>query len=115
MGYDPERSEVLFEFELLAVPPAGFERALTPLEGNAVHGPDLAKRITDRPLGSVWGERKARTPLYLVEPCPRPASVPAARCVTHAGEHSAHRGPDWRTRYRIDQDSHTVVVLDVSR
>jgi mRNA-degrading endonuclease RelE of RelBE toxin-antitoxin system len=32
----------------------------------------------------------------------------------YAGQHSARRGPDWRVRYRIDQDSHTVVVLDVS-
>ena len=32
----------------------------------------------------------------------------------YAGQHSARRGPDWRVRYRIDQDSHMVVVLDVS-
>ena len=39
----------------------------------------------------------------------------AIRCVMNTpGQHSARRGPDWRVRYRIDQDSHTVVVLDVS-
>jgi mRNA interferase RelE/StbE len=32
----------------------------------------------------------------------------------YAGQHSACRGPDLRVRYRIDQDSQTVVVLDVS-
>jgi mRNA-degrading endonuclease RelE of RelBE toxin-antitoxin system len=32
----------------------------------------------------------------------------------YAGQHSARRGPDWRVRYQIEQDSHTVVVLDVS-
>jgi mRNA-degrading endonuclease RelE of RelBE toxin-antitoxin system len=32
----------------------------------------------------------------------------------YAGQHSARRRPDWRVRYRIEQDSHTVVVLDVS-
>ena len=32
----------------------------------------------------------------------------------YAGQHSARRGHDWRVRYRIDQDSHTVVVLDFS-
>ncbi len=51
MGYDPERSEVLFEFELLAVPLAGFERALTAPEGNAVHGPDLV----NAPPAARWG------------------------------------------------------------
>jgi mRNA interferase RelE/StbE len=32
----------------------------------------------------------------------------------YAGQHSARRGPDWRVRYRTGQDSHPVVVLDVS-
>ena len=32
----------------------------------------------------------------------------------YAGQHSARGGPDWRLRYRIEQDSHTVVVLHVS-
>jgi len=32
----------------------------------------------------------------------------------YAGQNSARRGSDWRVRYRIEQDSHTVVVLDVS-
>jgi mRNA-degrading endonuclease RelE of RelBE toxin-antitoxin system len=31
-----------------------------------------------------------------------------------SGQHSARRGQDWRVRYRIDEESHTVVVLDVS-
>ena len=32
----------------------------------------------------------------------------------YAGQPSALRGPAWRVRYRIDLDSQTVVVLDVS-
>jgi mRNA-degrading endonuclease RelE of RelBE toxin-antitoxin system len=32
----------------------------------------------------------------------------------HAGQYSARRGPDWRVRYRIDQDTHTVIVRDIS-
>lgn len=32
----------------------------------------------------------------------------------YAGQHSARRGPDWRIRYRIDEESRTVIVLDVS-
>ena len=32
----------------------------------------------------------------------------------YAGQHSARRGRDWRIRYRIDEDTSTVVVLDVS-
>ncbi|HXZ77816.1 MAG TPA: type II toxin-antitoxin system RelE/ParE family toxin [Streptosporangiaceae bacterium] len=32
----------------------------------------------------------------------------------YAGQHSARRGSDRLVRYRIGQDSHTVVVLDVS-
>jgi mRNA interferase RelE/StbE len=32
----------------------------------------------------------------------------------YTGQHSARRGSDWRVRYRIDQDSRTVVVFDVS-
>lgn len=32
----------------------------------------------------------------------------------YAGQHSARRGRDWRIRYRIDEPTHTVVVLDVS-
>lgn len=32
----------------------------------------------------------------------------------YSGQHSARRGADWRVRYRIDEDTHTVVVLDVS-
>ena len=32
----------------------------------------------------------------------------------HAGEHSARRGRDWRVRYRIAEDTHTVIVLDIS-
>jgi mRNA interferase RelE/StbE len=32
----------------------------------------------------------------------------------YAGQHSARRGQDWRVRYRIDEQTHTVIVLDVS-
>lgn len=32
----------------------------------------------------------------------------------YSGQHSARRGADWRVRYRIDEDTHTFVVLDVS-
>jgi mRNA interferase RelE/StbE len=32
----------------------------------------------------------------------------------YAGQYSARRGPDWRVRYRIDGDTHTVIVLDIS-
>jgi mRNA-degrading endonuclease RelE of RelBE toxin-antitoxin system len=32
----------------------------------------------------------------------------------HAGQYSARRGPDWRVRYRIEQDTRTVIVLDIS-
>ena len=32
----------------------------------------------------------------------------------YAGQHSARRGQDWRVRYRIDDQAHTVIVLDVS-
>ena len=32
----------------------------------------------------------------------------------HAGQYSARRGPDWRFRYRIAEDTHTVIVLDIS-
>jgi len=32
----------------------------------------------------------------------------------YAGQHSARRGPDWRVRYRIDEDTRTVIVLDIS-
>lgn len=32
----------------------------------------------------------------------------------YSGQHSARRGADWRVRYRIDEDTHTVVVLDIS-
>ena len=32
----------------------------------------------------------------------------------YAGQHSARRGQDWRVRYRIDEDAHTVIVLDIS-
>lgn len=32
----------------------------------------------------------------------------------YAGQHSAHRGRDWRVRYWIGQDTHTVIVLDIS-
>ncbi len=32
----------------------------------------------------------------------------------YAGQHSAHRGSDWRVRYRIDEGTHTVIVLDIS-
>lgn len=31
----------------------------------------------------------------------------------YAGQHSARRGRDWRIRYRIDEDTRTVIVLDV--
>ena len=33
----------------------------------------------------------------------------------YAGQHSARRGRDWRVRYRIEEETHTVVVYDVSR
>lgn len=42
------------------------------------------------------------------------------RCAGHplqdeyAGQFSAHRGRAWRVRYRIDDGSRTVIVLDVS-
>jgi mRNA-degrading endonuclease RelE of RelBE toxin-antitoxin system len=32
----------------------------------------------------------------------------------YAGQYSARRGPGWRVRYRIDEDTHTVIVLDIS-
>jgi mRNA interferase RelE/StbE len=32
----------------------------------------------------------------------------------YAGQHSARRGRDWRVRYRIDEQTHTVIVLDIS-
>jgi mRNA-degrading endonuclease RelE of RelBE toxin-antitoxin system len=32
----------------------------------------------------------------------------------YAGQHSARRGQDWRVRYRIEEQTRTVVVLDVS-
>ena len=32
----------------------------------------------------------------------------------YAGQYSARRGPDWRVRYRIDEDTRTVIVLDIS-
>ena len=32
----------------------------------------------------------------------------------HSGQHSARRGADWRVRYRIAEDTHTVIVLDIS-
>ena len=32
----------------------------------------------------------------------------------YAGQYSARRGPDWRFRYRIAEDTHTVIVLDIS-
>lgn len=32
----------------------------------------------------------------------------------YAGQHSARRGQNWRVRYRIEETSHTVIVLDVS-
>jgi mRNA-degrading endonuclease RelE of RelBE toxin-antitoxin system len=32
----------------------------------------------------------------------------------YAGQHSAHRSADWRIRYRIAEDTHTVIVLDIS-
>lgn len=32
----------------------------------------------------------------------------------YAGQHSARRGADWRVRYKIDEDTHTVIVLDIS-
>jgi hypothetical protein len=42
-------------------------------------------------------------------------AVSAIRCVMNTpGSIPPAAGPDWRVRYRIDQDSHTVVVLDVS-
>jgi mRNA-degrading endonuclease RelE of RelBE toxin-antitoxin system len=43
-----------------------------------------------------------------------PRRVGRPLCDEYAGQHSARRGHDWRVRYRIDQDSHTVVVLDFS-
>jgi mRNA interferase RelE/StbE len=30
----------------------------------------------------------------------------------YAGQHSARRGQEWRIRYLIDEQTHTVVVLD---
>jgi mRNA interferase RelE/StbE len=32
----------------------------------------------------------------------------------YAGQYSARRGPDWRVHYRIDEDTRTVIVLDIS-
>jgi mRNA-degrading endonuclease RelE of RelBE toxin-antitoxin system len=32
----------------------------------------------------------------------------------YAGQYSARRGPDWRVRYRVDEDTRTVIVLDIS-
>jgi mRNA interferase RelE/StbE len=32
----------------------------------------------------------------------------------YAGQHSARRGREWRIRYRIEEETRTVVVLDVS-
>lgn len=32
----------------------------------------------------------------------------------YAGQYSAHRGRDWRVRYRVDEDTHMVIVLDIS-
>jgi mRNA-degrading endonuclease RelE of RelBE toxin-antitoxin system len=32
----------------------------------------------------------------------------------YAGQHSARRGQEWRIRYQIREQAHTVVVLDVS-
>lgn len=32
----------------------------------------------------------------------------------YAGQHTARRGRDWRIRYRIDERTGTVTVLDVS-
>jgi mRNA interferase RelE/StbE len=32
----------------------------------------------------------------------------------YAGQHFARRGRDWRIRYRIDEQTHTVIVLDIS-
>jgi mRNA-degrading endonuclease RelE of RelBE toxin-antitoxin system len=33
----------------------------------------------------------------------------------YTGQHSARRGREWRVRYRIDDRTHSVIVLDVSR
>jgi mRNA-degrading endonuclease RelE of RelBE toxin-antitoxin system len=30
------------------------------------------------------------------------------------GQYPARRGPDWRVRYRMDEDTCTVIVLDIS-
>lgn len=32
----------------------------------------------------------------------------------YAGQYSARRGQEWRVRYQIQEEAHTVVVLDVS-
>lgn len=32
----------------------------------------------------------------------------------YAGQYSARRGREWRVRYRIDEQAHIVVVLDIS-
>jgi mRNA-degrading endonuclease RelE of RelBE toxin-antitoxin system len=32
----------------------------------------------------------------------------------YTGQHSARRGHEWRVRYRIDSDTHTVTIFDVS-
>lgn len=32
----------------------------------------------------------------------------------YAGQYSARRGQEWRVRYRIDDQAHTAIVLDVS-
>ena len=32
----------------------------------------------------------------------------------YAGQYSARRGPDWRVRYEIAEDAHSVIVLDIS-
>ncbi len=32
----------------------------------------------------------------------------------YAGQQSARRGPGWQVRYRIDEGTRTVIVLDIS-
>src|SRR5258708_3231652 len=43
---------------------------------------------------------------------PAPAATPPRE--EYAGQPSARRGQDWRVRYRIEEQTHTVIVFDVS-
>jgi len=32
----------------------------------------------------------------------------------YTGQYSSRRGPDWRIRYSLEEDTHAVVILDIS-